>query len=219
MQWFFLTGFVLSSVVHLWHSFHDDKKRAYSKPLLMMFLLLFYLTAAEKINVTLLLALVFCWLGDVLLIPRGNKWFVCGGISFLLGHVMLIVVYFNNISFKNVSWPIVIPTLIVYFAISAAIVYKIIENTPKKMLAPMLLYLMCNSLMNVFALIQLLQLGNTGALLAFIGAAMFFASDCVLYLVRYYHKPDIIYRKHFTIMLLYLSGTLLITWGLMLITA
>jgi uncharacterized membrane protein YhhN len=35
-------------------------------------------------------ALVFCWLGDVLLIPKDRRIFLAGLVAFLLGHVVLI---------------------------------------------------------------------------------------------------------------------------------
>jgi uncharacterized membrane protein YhhN len=38
----------------------------------------------------LLVALVFCWLGDVLLIPKDRRAFLAGLVAFLLGHVVLI---------------------------------------------------------------------------------------------------------------------------------
>ncbi len=38
----------------------------------------------------LFVALVFCWLGDVLLIPKDKRSFLAGLVAFLLGHVILI---------------------------------------------------------------------------------------------------------------------------------
>ena len=48
-------------------------------------------------------------------------------------------------------------------------------------------------------------------------AILFFVSDSTLYLNKYYKKKDIIYKKHFTIMLTYLLGEFLITQGMLML--
>ena len=83
------------------------------------------------------------------------------------------------------------------------------------MLPLMYFYMLCNSTMNLFALIQLWQNRSSGALIAFLGALLFFASDCCLFLVRYYKKPEVVFRKHFLVMLLYLLGEFLIILGVL----
>ena len=67
----------------------------------------------------------------------------------------------------------------------------------------MIFYLVMNSTMNVFALIQLMSLRSVGAIVAYVGAVSFFISDCTLYLVRYHSNKDLIFKRHFTVMLTY----------------
>ncbi len=212
----FLGLFIVLSIWHLIDSFNDDaRKRKRTKPFLVLCLLLYYLCAAEKIDWLLAASVLCCWLGDVLLIPHGDKWFVAGGLVFLLGHIFFIIVYSKDIDFSTI--PLVLSVLMaaVYYGISLLIIRKIKPTTPKAMVAPMYLYLLCNSTMNLFAMIRLYQLRSTGALIAFIGAILFFISDCTLFLVRYYKEKNIIYRKHFTVMLTYLAGVLLIILGML----
>ena len=84
LRYLFLFLFVVFSAIHLKDSWKDDAgKRAKTKPFLLLFLALYYLCATDKINIFLLLALVTSWLGDVLLIGKGHKWFAYGGISFI----------------------------------------------------------------------------------------------------------------------------------------
>ena len=85
------------------------------------------------------------------------------------------------------------------------------------MLCLMCFYLFCNSAMNVFALIQLTNAPSKGTVVAYIGAILFFISDCLLFLVRYYKKKDIIYKKHFFVMLTYILGEFMITLGTLLL--
>ena len=52
----------------------------------------------------ILLALILCWLGDVLLIPEGGPWFRFGIVAFLLGHLAYAAAF--------LCWPVAYPWLI-----------------------------------------------------------------------------------------------------------
>lgn len=133
-------------------------------------------------------------------------------------HVLFILVYAtNNIVFSSVKWWIVIPAAVIYYGISAVIIYNLKPSTPKMMLLPMYFYLICNSTMNVFALMQLVANPCKGSIIAYVGAVLFFISDCTLFLVRYHKNKDLIFKKHFTVMLTYILGELLITYGVLIL--
>ena len=216
--WCFLALFALSSAIHLFHSWKDDtKKRRVTKPMLLLCLIGYYVCSADPLSLLLLFALITSWLGDVLLIPKGNLWFILGGVSFLASHILFITVYTGQVDFSSILWPVVIPVAAVYLGISAAVMLCVRKTTPKPMFIPMFLYLAANSTMNLFALMQLLTLKNTGALLAYLGAVLFFASDCTLFLLRYHENKKLIFKKHFTIMLTYLAGEFLITFGMVML--
>lgn len=218
IAYIFLALFIVASAVHLYHSWIDDaKKRAITKPMLLIFLLLFYIFAAEKPSYILIAAIATSWLGDVLLIPKGNGWFTAGGIAFLISHITFIAVYVPHIDFAAVQWFIVVPVAIIYIGIALKIILSVKKNTPKIMVVPMYLYLIANSTMNIFALMQLMSNPGLACTIAYIGAILFFTSDCTLFLVRYHEKKDIIFKKHFTVMLTYLLGEALITIGILLI--
>ena len=210
--------YAVFGTVHLYHSYRDDhEKRRITKPFLLIFLILYYLLAKERMNLPLLLALVTSWLGDVLLIPRGHKWFVMGGLSFMACHFFFIRVYYDRIGFHSIPWLIIVPVAAVYFGIALKVIFSVKDNTPKAMVPPMYFYLLCNSTMNVFALMQLITVRSSGALMAFLGAVLFYISDCTLFLVRYHRNKDLVYKKHFTVMLTYLLGELMITVGIMML--
>lgn len=218
LQYIFLALFVIASAVHLYDSWRDNaKRRAYTKPLLLIFLLLFYCFAAKEILWVLVAALAFSWLGDVLLIPKGTKWFVSGGIAFLVSHILFVLVYLPRVQWNTVVWWVFVPAAAVYFGISVYLTSTLRGNIPKPMLVPMILYLLANSTMNLCALAQLFTCKNTGAAIAYVGAVFFFISDCTLYLVRYHKNKELIFKKHFTVMLTYLLGEALITVGMLLI--
>ena len=220
LKYLFLALFIASSCVHLYHSWKDDaKKRAITKPMLLIFILLFYIFAEDKQQISwiLIVALATSWLGDVLLIPKGNIWFTTGGIAFLISHLTFIAVYIPIIDFAKVNWFIIAPVAIVYLGIALKVILSVKDNTPKIMVVPMYLYLIANSTMNIFALMQLISNPCLGSILAYIGAILFFTSDCTLFILRYYKKDNLIFKKHFTVMLTYLAGEFLITLGVMLL--
>ena len=216
MSYLFLALYILCSLIHLYHSWKDiAKKRAITKPLLLLLLVVWYILSTQDISWVLVAALLTSWLGDVLLIPKGHGWFTAGGISFLLSHFLFIAVYAPSVAFAGIPWLLVVPLALVYYGISIMIIRAVKPTTPKIMVVPMCLYLMANSTMNVFAFMRFLTLKTPGSLVAWIGAVLFFISDCTLFLVRYYTKKQVIFKKHFTVMLTYLAGEALITLGIL----
>ena len=218
MKILFFALFIIVSAVHLWQSWNDDARRKWTKPFLLLTLIAYYCVTASPYSIVLIAALATSWLGDVLLIPQGTKWFISGGISFLVSHILFIFVYVPAIRWGSMLWWIVIPAALLYAAVSVVVTLQIKAEIPKPMLAAMILYLLANSTMNVFALMQLLSCKNAGAALAYLGAVFFFVSDCTLYLVRYHKNKDLIFKKHFTVMFTYLAGECLITLGMLLLS-
>lgn len=217
MKYLFLGLFAGFSIVHLYYSWKDEKKgRAATKPFLLILIALYYIVSCDTLSLLLLFALLTSWLGDVLLIPQGTKWFISGGLSFFVSHFLFIAVYFGRINFEKVPWIAAILLACVYFAIAAKIIVMLRNSTPKEMRVAMYGYLIANTAMNVFAFMQMITNFSIGSVVAYIGAVLFFISDCSLFLVRYYDKP-VVFKKHFTIMLTYLLGEFLITQGVLLL--
>ncbi len=217
MKYVYLFLLIAVSSVHLFDSWRDDsKRRAKTKPFILPLIILYYLACTSSPSVLLIAALATSWLGDVLLIPKGNGWFTAGGISFMLTHFLFIAVYAVRLDFSLVKWWAVIPAAVIYYSVSAVIIYLLKPTTPKKMQIPMYVYLLSNSTMNVFSLMRLVSEPGLATAVAYAGALLFFVSDCTLFLVRYYKKDNIIFKKHFTVMLTYILGEFLITQGLLL---
>lgn len=208
--------YILVSGIHLYHSWKDDSKhRAMTKPFLLILLAGYYALAAQSASWMLLMALLTSWLGDVLLIPKGHKWFTMGGISFMASHVLFIAVYVPSVRFADIPLSLIAVMAVVYYGISLMIIRAVRETTPKPMVAPMYLYLLFNSTMNLFALMRLFTLHSAGSIVAYMGAVLFFISDCTLFLVRYYRDKNLIFKRHFTVMLTYLAGEMLIVLGIL----
>lgn len=204
----FLILLAAVSAVHLWGPW--DRK--ISKPFLLLLIAAYYITSVVNVNYFLVVALLTSWLGDVLLMPRGDGWFTAGGISFMISHFLFITVYTGRIDYFLVRWYIVIPAAVIYLGISAVIIKLVKPTTPKIMVIPMYIYLVANSSMNIFALMQLMSNPGAAGIVAYIGAVLFFASDCTLFMVRYYKNGY--FKSHFWVMLTYILGELMITQGI-----
>jgi uncharacterized membrane protein YhhN len=209
------------TTIHLIDSWKDDaKKRRRTKPFLLILVLIYYLLATDSPSIMLIIALSLSWIGDVLIMTKGNKWFISGGTMFLFSHIFFAAACLLNIvkvDFNPKFLILIIPVSCVYIAISILTSRSIKANLSKKMFVLMLLYLFFNTFTNICALVQLLILKSPGALVTYIGAVLFFVSDCSLYLVRYHKNENIIFKRHFTVMLTYVLGELLIAQGFLLL--
>lgn len=208
--------FAASSVIHLYASSKENKKlRNQSKGFILIGLCIWYCTSVSSPAGVVIAALLLSWLGDVLLIPKGVKWFTAGGIAFMASHVCFVLAYSAHVSFSSMPiWCVLLPAA-VYLAAVILVFKGLKAYLPKLLFYPMFIYLTVNGTMNCFALYQLISVPCTASVITFIGALFFFASDSILFYVRF--KKDTVWKNHFPVMLTYIIGELLITLGLILI--
>lgn len=212
MSLIFLILFAAFSAAHLAFSLLDSRKgRAYTKPFLVPLLLLAYLFSGRPVSLPLAAALAACWLGDVLLIPKGKLTFALGGIAFSAAHILLIVAYLNGAGLITSFLPVLEAAILGGAALTVMLSVK--DGIPEGLFIPLGAYLIMNGVMNAFALNRFLTLGGTGPLLVLIGAALFYVSDCLLLFVRFHKNRSLIPGKHFSVMLGYLAALSLIAAG------
>ena len=209
-----LAVFVLSTAIHLYASLRKETKlRNYTKPFILLSLLGFYVLAARSPAAAIILALLFSWLGDVLLIPKGVKWFTAGGIAFMISHGFFIAGYWKDVVFSRIPGLLIL-LLAVFFAATVAIIFsKLKPHLPKALFYPMFLYLLINGAMNCFAIFRCVSNPTAATVTTAVGAALFFVSDTALFFVRF--KKDSRLKTHFLVMLTYSIGELLIVLGLL----
>ena len=185
---------------------------AVTKPMLLLLLVLYCLFRQSPPDWLLVGALCACWLGDVFLMLPGDLWFTVGGVFFLTGHILLTVIFAREVDFQNLPLAALIPAAAVY-GTAAGVVIARSKNAPKALRIPLLLYLLCNSVTNLFALARLVAAPGLWTALSFAGALLFFVSDCVLFLMQYdAKKPRLC--NYVAVMATYTSAVLLVTVGL-----
>ncbi len=211
MKILFLTIFIVSTAIHLYASAKSNKKlRNVTKPFILPSLLGYYCVATSIPMTSVIFALIFSFLGDVLLIPKGVKWFTAGGISFMVSHAFFIVSYAHNLDLSKIGTVVAVSAVFVIAVI--AIFSKLKEHLPKPLFYPMFFYLLLNGAMNCFAFFRLISNPCQGNLITFIGAVLFFISDSCLFFVRFNKNGK--QKTHFWVMLTYSIGEFLIVLGL-----
>lgn len=214
MSLIFAAAFIISTAVHLYASLRKDTRmRNISKPFILLSLLGFYALTASSVSAAIILALFFSWLGDVLLIPAGIKWFTAGGIAFMIGHACFVAGYLPDVDISVIPLPL-IPVLALFFAAAVAFIFsKLKPHLPKEIFYPMFFYLLINGTMNCFAILRCASFPSAPTLTTAVGAALFFVSDTSLFFVRF--KKDSRLKTHFLVMLTYSIGEFLIVLGLL----
>ena len=213
LEYAMLAVFLISAGIHLYASLKKNKPlRNRTKPFILLGLLGFYCCAAEPIVLFVVLALVFSWLGDVLLIPKGVKWFTAGGIAFMISHIFFILSYLRQTDFAVVT-PWLAAALIVFFVAASLILFRFLRpHLPKQLFYPMLMYLILNGMMNCFAWFRSMTIGGAAGMITAVGALLFFLSDSSLFIVRFHKNSPL--KTHFWVMLTYSLGEFLIVLGL-----
>ena len=210
-----LALFVLATTVHLNASLKQNKMlRNKTKPFILMSLMGFYLGAADPVILSVVLALFFSWLGDMLLIPKGTKWFTAGDIAFMVSHAFFILSYVQDTDFAEIPAAVLILLPAAFAAASVIIFHFLRPHLPKGLFYPMLFYLILNGMMNCFAWFRALTVGGAAGLITAVGALLFFVSDSSLFFVRF--NKDSRLKTHFLVMLTYSLGEFLIILGLIL---
>lgn len=205
--------FTAAVAAHLYATLKKNQYfRAATKGLILLLLLGFYLESVTEPIPLLVAALLLSWLGDLLLLGKGNKWFTTGGIAFMVSHLYFIATYFGTTAWANVPlWCAAV--LGVCFTTAVVLIFrKLKQHLSKSMVVPMFGYLLINGAMNCCALLRFIGQPERAPLLTAIGALLFFISDSTLFFVRFNKNSRM--KSHFIVMLTYCLGEFLIVLGL-----
>jgi uncharacterized membrane protein YhhN len=157
--------------------FNNKMLQAISKICLLPLLLGIYLVSAEHFIFTVVLAAIFGWGGDVLLLKIDNRVFFKGGLTcFLLGHLCYIPSMFFFT--RTVHIPGLIISAAAAFPLALAVMRFI--RPPKVMLIPVIIYGVVIELMVISALQLALYRRDSIGLVIFGGSLCFLFSDTIL---------------------------------------
>lgn len=160
------------------------------KPLILPALIAYYIALAEKSMNLFVVALSFCWMGDVLLIfqPSGEIFFLLGLVAFLTGHLMYIVAYGklqwqqvkdSLLRLQRIRWSF--PVLLAGTGLVA-----ILFPTLGPMKIPVLIYAIVLMGMVVAAIFRWGRTNKRSFWWLLAGAILFMVSDSLLALDKFY---------------------------------
>jgi len=217
----FLILFAIVSVVHVTAIYiRRGKLRRISKIFIVPTLLAAYIAGQGTPLIFAVLALLFGWLGDALLLRISEKaYFRLGLASFLLGHVCYIVTFIECLGFFAPGGGRIDVTAILVFIpiaiIVGVMVFRFIKP-PKEMIVPVLLYMIAIEVMAFWGLeIFILYPGFAGFLI-FTGALCFMVSDTIL---AHYTFGKLTLPGAVLIMVLYIMAQAGIVIGLLLLNS
>lgn len=158
-----------------------EQLRIFSKPLIIPLLALTYYTSLHKktsfFKDAVLIALLFSWLGDVLL--QRESLFVPGLLAFLTAHIFYIFFFLRTQSDKTSFFKLRPVMLIAVLAYLIEFMY-LLWPTLGAMKIPVLIYGITISTMLSAAIWQYQKLDDRTSLFLIIGAALFVTSDSIL---------------------------------------
>jgi len=190
--------------------FEKEDIASFIKPILVPVLLLsFYASVKNKGNYKIIGALVFSTMGDILLIFEGRPFFILGLLSFLLAHVLFVLIFRSRAGTIKLDFYTVVCSLFIlsyYFFFM-----KFLWPHLGAMRIPVLAYAFVISGMLWMAL-QLLRSTSSLRWHIVLGALFFVVSDSLLSIQLFYSSFEF---AHFYVMLTYLLAQLLLVYGIL----
>jgi uncharacterized membrane protein YhhN len=180
---------VISAIYLLITAFNQEEMERVVKPFLLPILLVaVYHTENFSTKKILLTALVFSWIGDVILLfaDRGEIYFILGLVAFLLSHIFYIVLFNKQTISKTISNKLSfgagIGLIVIYFSM------MITTLGPKlgSLTVPVVIYAIVISTMLYFALKGSFQWEAIPNHSVLIGALLFISSDSILAFNKFY---------------------------------
>lgn len=181
----------------------------YLKPLLVpALLILFLLNVKQKGNYKIIGALLLSTLGDILLIFDGKAFFILGLLSFLLAHLLYILIFRSQTkSIKRDAFTIQSSVVVImYYGCFMCFLWPHLGA----MRIPVLAYALVISVMLWMAL-QFLRSTSSYKWHIVLGAFFFVVSDSLLSIQLFYSSFDF---SHFYVMLTYLFAQSFLVYGI-----
>jgi uncharacterized membrane protein YhhN len=179
-----LYGYGLTLLIHLFAlSVNWEWLRFVTKPMLMIILLVFFISATPKqlhIRIWICMALFFSWLGDIFLLSNNGNSFIAGLTSFLLAHACYIVFFMRvrSVIIDPKPWNIIILAILATYV---GIFYFLLEpHLISKLKLPVFAYALIITTMLATCIHAFGKSQKDVAVWCIAGAVLFVLSDSLL---------------------------------------
>jgi len=159
------TGLPGKSIVRFW-----------SKICLMPILMLYYVIKSDNHSFTLIMAMVFSWFGDILLVNPGKIRLYAGILSFLAAHILYVLVFIGLVPELNIL--LFFASFLFILSIEYFLMIKL--RMPNNYKFSIIVYGIAIGLLVVFSLQVCIWHKTMVGILLFVGSILFFISDAVL---------------------------------------
>ena len=199
--------YFVTAVLHVGFDWFSLPCRKVTKVLLLPLLSFAYLLLSESPSVFPLLALLFAWIGDILLLfPSRTKLFLVGAGCFALCHVCYAITFFpHGGPYRYLL--LLLPILALWLSFTQT---RIRPLLPQSLRTPCLLYCILLGLSGGMAIVLSVSRFTLPHLFVGLGGLCFLCSDAILLLHRYRGIP----RGDFLISLTYIPAQTCLILGL-----
>ena len=183
-----LLVFIFVCIIDFYGIYFEKQLVVYiAKPLLMISLFWYYFINTKILNKLFVSGLFFSFLGDVLLLGKGQLYFILGLLFFLTAHVFYIIMVVNLLRKTRLSQVIVasIPYLLIFITF-----LTILYSGLGEMKIPVIVYAITISIFGTSSLLLFLQNKTKTSLVLVFGVLIFIISDSVLALNMFYIKQS-----------------------------
>ncbi|QTE22417.1 lysoplasmalogenase [Polaribacter cellanae] len=179
--------FIVVVIFHLYGLLQNNTLAFFTKPFLMITLVIIYLVSVKKPNFWYVSALFFSFWGDVFLLFK-QEFFLFGLASFLFAHLLFIKIsarFLKKIKPQKIRI-VSIPFVIIFISL----LWLLIDNLGD-FLIPVIVYGITISTFGAVTLLNYVQEKSTENLWLFLGAFIFIISDSVLAINKFYEAKEI----------------------------
>ena len=172
-----------------------------------------YLLRTDSPDPLVIAALLFGYIGDLLLLRKKKSWFVTGAVSFLIGHLFYIAVFISDAGGFSVfrTHPAAAALMFLPYAVWAVMFRKYLGKDASSIYYASTIYISVLFLMSYFSLLRVWTVGTASFVLVFLGSLLFIASDSFLAIRKF--KSE--FRGIGTLVIAtYIAAQLLIIFGI-----
>lgn len=205
LQSIFLLIFLLVSITDIIAIVTDNSLwQTISKPLIIPALTAFYIAGSKSRNKLYILALIFSFFGDVLLLDKNNL-FLFGIAAFLITQLLYIAIFSKGLGESSITKKLL---ALLPFSLFFIILISILKPGLNDFLIPVIIYGLAISLFGSISFLRYLVKRNGASVMLLCGAVLFILSDSLIALNKFHES-----RAYYSviIMLTYIAAQYLIS--------
>ena len=203
---YLLIGFFVISIIEVIAEYHQNKLLIWmTKPLILPFLILYYLKRSKRISPPFILAMMFSWIANLLFIQNTFEFVIYGVSFFMIYRILIIYIIVNKVKMPN-SIPLVIGSLPFIF------IYVVVTFFTYDILGYSVYLFLIQGVFTIFlggfSLGSFIMISNRPNALLLISTMCMAFNQFVFLLKFYYHQANVL---QMFAMILFVLGQFLLT--------